>query len=99
VSASTPCCVTAPVGWIRAALHMWRLPPGAAHAKDLTAGLPSGYDNVGAWGRVHRRRSGRIATTSEHVRAPMIAGAAAGTVESRSVRRRLRACGTLIRTP
>jgi PAS domain S-box-containing protein len=32
--------------WIRSALHLWRLSPGALRAEDLSAGLPSGYDNV-----------------------------------------------------
>ncbi len=32
--------------WIRTALHMWRLAAGAAHAEDITQGLPVGYDSV-----------------------------------------------------
>jgi len=39
--------------WVRTALHMWRLPPGAQRAEDISAGMPSGYDNVGTQSMVN----------------------------------------------
>jgi len=34
--------------WIRTPAHLWLLAPGATHATDLHAGLPTGYDATGA---------------------------------------------------
>ncbi len=39
--------------WVRTALHIWRLVPGAPRAEELSAGMPSGYDSVGAQSMVN----------------------------------------------